>query len=230
MIYICQPGADALAKALLARLERHARVHLRLNSQTFRDRTDPTVRLDSRPRWKDEVKPMLEKAQTRPGHLVVPSMNHIALTCGTQRETYQWAHELGITVHCTDPQSFSAQDFLGDTLNVLVRLEEVYRLTRRLRHARAEAVLAACGHLRKHLADALPLARQRQASPAGHRRLHAAIQEGERLLAPHTRSHPREELHHLAHCLRTLLPPELTGPWNDPWSPAPLHGTAPARA
>ncbi|MFF3277276.1 hypothetical protein ACFYWU_41105 [Streptomyces chrestomyceticus] len=218
MIYVCEPGADALAKSLLARLECHARLHLRLDSQTFRDHTEPEVDCNRRPRWRDEVKTMLGNDQTRPGHLVVPSMNHIALTCGTQREIYRWVHGLGVMVHCTDPPFFSVQDFLGDALNVLVRLEEVYRLTRRLRHAQAEIVLTACGDLRKLLGDALPLARQRLRT-VDSARLHATVQEGERLLAPHTHLRPREELHRLIHCLRRLLPPELTGPWNDPWSP-----------
>ncbi|MEU7205500.1 hypothetical protein [Streptomyces sp. NPDC045470] len=227
VLYICQPGADTLAKSLLARLERHARLHLRLNSQTFRDSSEPTVDLHSRPCWKHRIKPMLEAAQTRPGHLVVSSMDHLALTCGAQRKVYRWAYSLGVAVHCADPPSFSAHDFLGDALDVLVRLEEAYRLTRRLRHAQTETVLTACGELRKHLDDFLPLARQRQAASAGCARLHAAIQNGGQLLAPDTRLRPREELYRLIHCLRTVLPPELTGPWNDPWRPAPPPRTDP---
>ncbi len=229
VVYICHPGPDAQARPLLAQLERHARLRLGLNPQTFRDRTELAVDLDRRPRWKDQVKPMLEKVQTRPGHLVVPSMDHLALSCGTQREVYQWADKLGVTVHCTHPPFFSAQDYLGDALDVLVRLEEVHRLTRRLGHAPTETVLTACGRLRKHLADALPLARQRQTTSAASHRLHAAIQEGERLLDPHTRMRPRESLLRLIHCLRALLPPELTDPWNDPWSHRPAGPADPAR-
>ncbi|KOT48401.1 MULTISPECIES: hypothetical protein [Streptomyces] len=236
VLYICQPGPAASADSSLDRLNRHARQRLHLVPQKkFHDSTDPQVACDDRPHWRDNVKKLLETATAaRPRHLVVPSMHHIAPTCAKQREVYRWAHTLGVAVHCADPPAFSARDFLGDALDVLVRLEEVHRISS---CASRETVLAACGVLRQQLNAALPPARQRLQGLAGprdfaeHVRLQCAITAGEALLFAPAARQARTELRCLIHGIRALLPPELTGPWNDPWTvprpPRPAAMSAP---
>ncbi|MFD7663483.1 hypothetical protein [Streptomyces sp. NPDC059788] len=230
VLYVCQPE---LAVELLARLDRHARLQLHLPwRKGFQDCTAPQLACDHRPQWK-RIKKTFEAVQPHPRHLVIPSMNHIALSCGKQREVYKWAHALQVTVHCVDPPYFSERDFLGDDLDVLVRLEEAHRLTSGARSVGRETMLSLCGTLQKDLAEALPLARQRQADPAGpsdHTHadwLVSAITGAEELLVARSSSSARRDLHHLVHCLRALLPPEMTSLWNDPWSlprpAAPAH-------